>query len=145
MKFLMIAIAIFSLPLASCANPEYAQKNKIESLQADCDVYFEKLTACGKLTWSGTSVSTPGTQFQMNIVEFSDSSQIEKLAGASLKVILWMPSMGHGSSPTSVNKISDTSFDVSNVHFIMGGYWEIRFELYQGSTLIDKTMLALEI
>lgn len=51
-------------------------------------------------------------------------------------VVLWMPSMGHGSAPTQVERAIDSNgnlvigtFNVRNVHFIMGGEWEIQVTL----------------
>lgn len=51
-------------------------------------------------------------------------------------VILWMPSMGHGSAPTSIARINDANgntltgtFAVSNMYFIMPGDWEVRFAI----------------
>lgn len=51
-------------------------------------------------------------------------------------VVLWMPSMGHGSAPTQVERSLDADgnvlpgvFNVRNVYFIMGGEWEVRVTL----------------
>ena len=48
-------------------------------------------------------------------------------------VVLWMPSMGHGSAPTQVERAVDAKgdivpgvFNVKNVYFTMGGDWEVR-------------------
>lgn len=53
-----------------------------------------------------------------------------------IDVVLWMPSMGHGSAPTQVERMLDSEgnlaagrYRVRNVHFIMGGEWEVRIEL----------------
>lgn len=47
----------------------------------------------------------------------------------NLFVFLWMPAMGHGSAPVKLNRINDGEYDVSEVQFIMGGKWEIKFQL----------------
>lgn len=51
-------------------------------------------------------------------------------------VVLWMPSMGHGSAPTQVERAVDANggtlagaYKVRNVFFIMPGDWEIRVSL----------------
>jgi len=53
-----------------------------------------------------------------------------------VEVVLWMPSMGHGSAPTQVQRTLDQNgqvlpgvFTVRNVQFIMGGEWEVRIRL----------------
>lgn len=54
----------------------------------------------------------------------------------NIEVVLWMPSMGHGSAPTQVERAVDTNgnllagvFNVRNVYFVMGGEWEVRVTL----------------
>ncbi len=54
----------------------------------------------------------------------------------NVDVVLWMPSMGHGSAPTQVERAIDANgniltgvFNVRNVFFIMGGEWEVRVTL----------------
>ena len=51
----------------------------------------------------------------------------------NIKVVLWMPSMGHGSSPTQVEHAVDANgsaitgaYSVKNVYFVMPGEWEVR-------------------
>lgn len=51
----------------------------------------------------------------------------------NIEVVLWMPSMGHGSGPTHVERAVDAqgnivpgTFNVRNIYFIMGGEWEVR-------------------
>jgi hypothetical protein len=54
----------------------------------------------------------------------------------SVEVVLWMPSMGHGSAPTQIQRVLDSNGDlmtgvyqVRNVYFTMGGDWEVRVVL----------------
>ena len=47
-----------------------------------------------------------------------------------IKVALYMPEMGHGSSPTKVEKIPQTNrYKVSKIFFTMPGTWEVRVTL----------------
>lgn len=63
----------------------------------------------------------------------------------SLNVFIWMPSMGHGSSPVRLKKINDGEYEVSDVNFIMGGKWEVKFQLKDGSHVFDETVVSLSI
>ena len=54
---------------------------------------------------------------------------------------LWMPDMGHGSSPTQITSHSEICSEVSAVDFFMPGNWEIRTELENG----EKFAFALAI
>lgn len=60
------------------------------------------------------------------VVEFKTNGGV---IPADLKAILFMPDMGHGSSPTRVEKISESSFKVSKMYFTMPGVWEIRLTI----------------
>jgi hypothetical protein len=54
----------------------------------------------------------------------------------NIEVVLWMPSMNHGSALTQVERAVDANgnilaevYNVRNVYFIMGGDWEVRITL----------------
>lgn len=63
----------------------------------------------------------------------------------NLHVFLWMPSMGHGSAPVKLKKIADGEYEVSEVQFIMGGKWEIKFQLKDGSQVFDEAVVSLSL
>jgi hypothetical protein len=62
-----------------------------------------------------------------------------------LVVFLWMPAMGHGSAPVKLRKLTDGEYEVSEVQFIMGGKWEIKFQLKEGNQVFDETMVTLSL
>jgi hypothetical protein len=62
-----------------------------------------------------------------------------------LHVFLWMPSMGHGSSPVTLTKIAPGEYDVTNVYFIMGGKWQVKFQLISNGKVVDETVLNYTI
>ncbi len=53
-------------------------------------------------------------------------------------IYLWMPGMGHGSFPISINKISVGVYELTEVFFTMGGYWDLHIGLKDGEHLIDE-------
>jgi hypothetical protein len=63
----------------------------------------------------------------------------------ALSIELFMPAMGHGSSPVKIKKLADGEYDVSDVYFIMGGTWEIRFKLKDGPQVFDETVITLSL
>ena len=63
----------------------------------------------------------------------------------NLHVFLWMPAMNHGSSPVKIKKIGDGEYEVSDVHFIMGGNWEIKFQLKDSGLVSDEAVVSLSI
>lgn len=61
------------------------------------------------------------------------------------EVILWMPSMGHGSVPTQTQRLDMGTYRASNVFFIMPGEWEIRFQTKENNIVIDGVTVAISI
>lgn len=63
----------------------------------------------------------------------------------NLHIFLWMPSMGHGSAPVKIKKLAAGEYEVSDVHFIMGGKWEVKFQLKDGNSVYDESVLSLSL
>lgn len=59
-----------------------------------------------------------------------------------LKVVLWMPAMGHGSSPTKITKSNSGEYDVSSVYFIMNGKWDIKVQLIKDGKVFDEVVVS---
>jgi hypothetical protein len=63
------------------------------------------------------------------------NKQDKDVAGASIKVIPWMPSMDHGvMEKPAINEKGGGLYNVENVVFSMTGDWELRLEITSGST-----------
>lgn len=62
--------------------------------------------------------------------------------GTTLEAKLWMPAMGHGSSPPEVRAMGPTLWHVSEVYFIMAGLWEVQLKLIRDGKKIDETSLS---
>lgn len=63
----------------------------------------------------------------------------------TLNVFLWMPAMGHGSAPVKLKRLDDGEYEVSEVQFIMGGKWEIKFQLKDGSQVFDEAVVTVTL
>jgi hypothetical protein len=53
-------------------------------------------------------------------------------------IFLWMPSMGHGSSPVTISRLGAGIYEVTKVYFIMDGEWQIRIQLKDGANLLEE-------
>ena len=60
-----------------------------------------------------------------------------------LNIFLWMPSMGHGSAPVKIRKLTDGEYEVSEVQFIMAGKWEMKFQLKEGVQVMDEIIIPV--
>lgn len=45
---------------------------------------------------------------------------------ANMSVLLWMPSMGHGTAPVTVTQFDVNKYNVTKASFIMKGDWLVR-------------------
>lgn len=68
----------------------------------------------------------------------------------NIEVELWMPSMGHGSAPTQVERVLDAqgnplpgAYRVRNIYFIMGGDWDVRITLTDKKGTVESQILNL--
>ena len=136
--------------LLACANPDYGTPDsKIPTRSQDdptpeksksCALRFVKLGICSDLAWTRAATdSDPGS---LNLRLFSDvGAPVELPAGSTLFVFLWMPSMGHGSSPVTTNRTGTGHYDVSDVFFIMPGNWDIHLQIKSGSQVLDEVVI----
>jgi len=62
-----------------------------------------------------------------------------------IKVFLWMPTMGHGSSPITIKKIATGLYDLSQVYFIMDGFWQLRIQVKNGIDIIDEEIFEINL
>jgi hypothetical protein len=133
----MFGRVLFSIVVAgfliSCAEPKYAQPKpamteKQNSLS--CDVRFQN-DVCGHLQWVTEPTTDDFGSFLLQVFNGNptDGSDVLTDLKGELSVILWMPSMGHGSSPVTVSKVDVGTYKINKVFFSMKGEWEIRFIL----------------
>ncbi len=52
------------------------------------------------------------------LIDFSDEFEFQ----------IWMPTMGHGSSPVKIQKLSQGIYKIIDIYFIMPGYWELQIK-----------------
>ncbi len=64
---------------------------------------------------------------------------------ANLHVFLWMPGMGHGSSPVTLTRLDEGEYEISKAQFLMPGLWEVKFQLKNQQLIIDEFILKLSL
>jgi YtkA-like len=136
-------------PLLSHANASAAvapQQNN-QAGNTGCDLAFSKTSLCASVTWVKQPTADDQGEFT---VRFWDPAQGTEAGpyvtpADDVAVKLWMPEMGHGSSPTKVIAAIDTTgtavpgvFDVQNIFFVMNGKWQVFIQLKKGSQVVDQ-------
>lgn len=86
-------------------------------------------------------------------LEFKDASTHQSIElNATVKVVLWMPDMGHGSSPTQTQRVTNEAgealpgaFNIKDIYFIMGGKWEVNVTLTYPNGQTETQTINVEI
>lgn len=133
--------------LFGCAKPNYQDIN-LHPYEVDKKNYQLKMASLPiqiKLTFDQVPNGREANTFLLQLENFDAAKQQEIDFNVAVK--LWMPSMGHGSSPVKVEKIAPGLFKVTQVYFIMSGDWEIRIQIKDKQTgqLIEQVVQALII
>ena len=134
--------------LASCAKPQYVNADKLESsianISGECGILFSTEDICLRTEWvQKPSESTFG---EMNLIFIDPIDQTRFLDPTNEPfIVLWMPSMAHGSSPVKVERIDVGRYRVSEIFFTMPGPWDIRYQLKDGSNVVEEKIQKITI
>ena len=139
MKILLFLLTLLSISLiASCGKSPLQLKKSNDEVQANNGLSIsKKFTSTGHsidLVWLSPRNSTDVAHFLMIAKQNNLASDLP----LDFSLFLWMPSMGHGSSPVTLKKIATGVYDISDVYFIMDGDWQIRVQLKNASTIIEE-------
>lgn len=151
-NFCGLRILILMLVFSGCARPNFrdpvvvsqiANDNKTQEPGGEarcdrlCDLTFSPLSIYGTISW----VNLPqGNQFGEFLLKFWNGGEPVAPGSdqAEVSVKLWMPSMGHGSSPVKVERVALGSYRATRVYFIMPGEWQLVIQVhYEGRLLAE--------
>jgi hypothetical protein len=128
MKLLVFLIFL----LSGCAQPKYADESP--AVQAERSPSCFKSGDCVSFKWEKAPTESDFGLFSFQITGASTSiSDVPS-------VLLWMPSMGHGSSPVRVTPLGSGTYRAERVFFTMRGNWEIHFQLKDGEEIKDEVV-----
>lgn len=154
------------MTLLSCARPNYKDITSPEIPQGNtpnqdsnsnqkpeiiCNFLLAKEQLCVTITWTKFPTPTEYGSLELNFQSVNKkpiSTTTQELATQllpKLSVILWMPSMGHGSVPVKLEVTTSNTIKVNNIFFIMPGDWEIRIQLKEGAEVYDQVIYSLFI
>ncbi len=75
------------------------------------------------------------------LILFTNNKGILTNPKSNLNLKLWMPNMGHGSFPTSINELSEGVYEVTEIFFTMPGKWNLHFQLLLSNEEIKEEIL----
>jgi hypothetical protein len=143
MKYLFLVLF-----LSACARPDYIDPKAQQKSQGNtnaCALELANSHLCASAQWTVGPQSPAESEFILKFWDKASASESGPYIDPvnTLSVVLWMPSMGHGSSPVTIEKIETGVYRVRRVFFIMPGDWEIRVFLKNGTTTVDQATVSL--
>lgn len=141
----------FVLALGGCARPNYASSvagggSAGETTQSNvCQARFTKTGDCVNWQWElkPTDSEVGRFLFKVSRANLVDGSPVLTDGAADVGVLLWMPSMGHGSSPVKTERLDVGTYRASQVFFIMPGEWEIRFQRKVNQQIVEEAVIEI--
>ena len=124
---------------------ELANAGNMEKKASDCALRFRNSRLCLAWRWeeSPSNSKVGSLVFKVYRGNLFDDSPVPTDLSVLPSLLLWMPSMGHGSSPTTVTRIDVGTYRASNVFFIMPGEWEFRFQVKRDEELLDEAVTTI--
>ena len=151
-------ILFFTSLFLGCAKARYADvpesnqgsteaATKPNQVQAPCSAKLGISGYCVDWYWEvKPTAKTQGSlifkTFRLNVFDQS-AVAIDTITVPEL--ILWMPGMGHGSTPTRVERLDVGTYRASQVFFVMPGQWELQFQVKSENKIIDQLNVAISI
>lgn len=130
-------------------NPPARTDNAVE-----CPLSFPQEKMCAELSWNGIPDSQDTSSFTLRFWKSGAATHSGPYSNPSNEVFvkLWMPSMGHGSSPITTVQAHDSGnqsipgvYEGKNVYFIMNGAWEVHVQLRSGSKVQEEAIANVNI
>lgn len=139
-------LLLILLVLTACAKPNYVDglEGKIDGVTGVCGFVFSSENLCLKTQWTQKPTESTYGEMILSFVDRSDPSRpVDPVAEPV--IVLWMPSMGHGSSPVKIERLDVGKFRASEIFFIMPGPWDIRYQLKNGSQIVEEKIQKVTI
>lgn len=142
-------ILFFSL---GCAQPKYVTESEQTSTgqqttesKVNCGIQFSNSKYCLSWFWENkpTSTNQGSLIFKIYRLNAFDQTAIQLDSAEIPQLTLWMPSMGHGSTPTETQRLDVGTYRVSKVFFIMPGEWDLKFQIKSGSEVTDEAVVQI--
>lgn len=142
--------------LVACADPKYAPEQEFGTNPSGDSGQERKLEICDANFASGQCVSY---SWETKPTEENYGSFVFRILGpaaadgtralidpeGAVAVVLWMSSMGHGSTPVTVERLDRGTYRASKVFFTMRGEWDIRFQLKDGRDVKDQAIVTISL
>lgn len=117
----------------------------VSSVEAapQCDLVFTRAGVCGNTTWVFAPEQYEEATLELRLSQLSSGAPVSPKA---IKLVLDMPSMGHGSAPTKTVMKSAGVYEISRIAFFMEGDWTMDFQILDSNgRVLDQVIVPITI
>jgi hypothetical protein len=146
--FFISSLTLLLLALTSCARPNYADPSQTlhaegRTQTANCPFVFKDHHVCAAIEWEKLPTEKETGSLQIRFFTLGTIDLILQTPGLTPNLVLWMPSMGHGSSPVHIEAVGQGTYRASDVFFIMHGEWQLILQLKDGESIAEQAMQTM--
>lgn len=147
MKALNLIILLTLILLPSCGDSPFLEDdstptegvNSTQALGSELNLALTKSQLSFNYYWqTGPHI---GNESKLLII-ISDKDGRPADPEKEFSVMIWMPTMGHGSFPISVSKVQQGIYEAKEIFFTMPGLWDIHFQLLNEGNSLDEEVLT---
>lgn len=118
----LIVVSSFSV------SPAQAQEQEAPAMTGAV-LSFRQGALKAAVAWEAGYPAVVGPEAKL-VIQWMDQNHQPVELGADFRVALFMPEMGHGSSPTKIAKLEGAGlYRISKIYFTMPGRWDVQVTL----------------
>ena len=139
---LLLILSLFGCgnsPLFNHSNADDLNLQVRDATDKNCPLFFPNSELCASLTWN-MGPNQEESAFTLKFWKVTEDSNSLVDPAFSVWTQLWMPAMGHGSSPVMITRLATGIYAVTKVYFIMPGSWDIRIQLKNGKNVVEQAI-----
>jgi hypothetical protein len=142
MRHYKIILFLLALTLLSCGKSPLLNKVSKASNEIAGGILLSEQFPNEKLNFSMNWTVSPGlddlSSFDLKLARPLNQNQ-------TLNIYIWMPDMGHGSSPVDIKQLNSTDYAVSEIAFIMPGIWVLHVEILENNQVVDQWQKSITL
>jgi hypothetical protein len=143
-----LAFCLLAVLLMACAHPHYGDASSVEdqtqSQSGHCAFSFSGSVSCAEMLWEKNQTADDTGSFFLHFGTLAANANLLPQDPAQIRSVrLWMPAMGHGSSPLTVTRLNTGVYHVTGVWFSMPGEWEIQIQIQDEHGDVSESSLPV--
>lgn len=142
MRYYKIIFLLFIFTLANCGKSPLLNKVNKNLNEVTGGVLLSEEFSKEQLGFSMNWILAPALD-DLSSFEFKLERPLKN--NQTLNVYIWMPEMGHGSSPIDMKQLNSTDYVFSELAFIMPGLWVLHIEILENNQVMDQWQKSITL